>query len=277
MFPWVALRLNLKNSFSRKSGVSKSKNSPEIIISLTSMPSRIDKVYITIETLLQQSLKPDRVQLWLAKDEMSIDDLPETLLRQEKRGLEICWIDKSMRSYNKLVPSLEKNPESVIVTADDDVVYPRWWLKIIVDAWRENLDNIVAYRTKIIEKITEDKLAPYSKWSEKSGTFSSLAVFPTGVSGVLYPPGSLSPETLNREVFSELSPSADDVWFKAMSLLNETPCRRVFNKNKKWKNIIGTQEQRLSNTNNKGVPGERPNDIQLRKVFSRYELYDKLK
>ena len=42
-----------------------------ITISLTSFGSRIETVYLTIESLMQQSLKADRIVLCLAKDEFS--------------------------------------------------------------------------------------------------------------------------------------------------------------------------------------------------------------
>jgi len=49
-------------------------------------------------------------------------------------------------------------------------------------------------------------------------------IFPVGAWGILYPPGSLSPMIDRQEMFTELAPLNDDVWFKAMSLLQDVPC-----------------------------------------------------
>ena len=38
----------------------------KVIVSLTSFPARIDKVYLCINSLLRQSFKADKVILWLA-------------------------------------------------------------------------------------------------------------------------------------------------------------------------------------------------------------------
>ena len=51
------------------SGITKKKRGREVILSLTTIPDRITKTWITIESLLRQSCKPDQIILWLAEDE----------------------------------------------------------------------------------------------------------------------------------------------------------------------------------------------------------------
>lgn len=275
-FPFLEKKFKIQNKFIKKSGIRLEKRPCQLIVSLTSMPSRIDKIYITIETLLTQTVKPDRIQLWLGQDELSVDDLPDNLLRQQARGLEICWIDKTMRSYDKLIPALERHHDCIIVTVDDDVLYPPWWLEKLYDAWQENAESIICYRAKNIKMLAPERFAPYARWPNISGNAPAFDIFPTGSSGVLYPPGCLASEVLNKKAFTELSPTADDIWFKAMSLINGTSCRRVFAENKKWHSIPSSQAMSLSKHNNKGTPGERPNDIQLNNVWERYDLYKML-
>ena len=60
-----------------------------IIVSLTSFPERINTVWLTIVTLLSQTLKPKKVLLWLAKSQFEGIELPDNLKRLEKYGLEI--------------------------------------------------------------------------------------------------------------------------------------------------------------------------------------------
>ena len=65
------------------------KKGKRIIVSLTTIPSRIDKVWIPIECMMRQSCKPDKILLWLGKDEFRKVELPDRLKGLQKKGLEI--------------------------------------------------------------------------------------------------------------------------------------------------------------------------------------------
>lgn len=107
--------------------LNKQKRKEEIIVSLTSFPGRIHLVHKTIQTILLQSVKPDLVELWLAKEQFPNyeKDLPNELTNLIQYGLKICWCS-DYRSFKKLVPSLQEHPDAIIVTADDDVYYPQY-------------------------------------------------------------------------------------------------------------------------------------------------------
>jgi len=131
-------------------GVTREKRSPQIIISLTSYPGRIYDIHYCLYSLLNQSFKPDRLILWLSKEEFPDleEDLPSNILNLKKHGLEIKWTEKNFRSYDKLIHSLKEYPSDIIVTADDDLYYPNDWLERLY----ENYDgkNIVAHRAHLI-------------------------------------------------------------------------------------------------------------------------------
>ena len=77
----------------------------ELIISLTSYPARIKNVHKTTNTLLNQSLKANKVILWLAENQFpnKEQDLPSKLLAQTTKGLTISWYHKDIKSYKKLI------------------------------------------------------------------------------------------------------------------------------------------------------------------------------
>ena len=50
------------------------------------------------------------------------ENLPRDLLKLRSFGLTIDWCE-NLRSYKKLIPAIEKYPDDIIVTADDDVFY----------------------------------------------------------------------------------------------------------------------------------------------------------
>jgi len=84
---------------------------------------------------------------------------------------------------------------------------------------------------------------------------------------------SLNKEVFNQKTFLSICPLSDDIWFKSMGLLNNTSYRRVFNKNIFFPTINGTQVKNLTMEN----VDLKKNDIQLKKVFDKYNLYKKIK
>ena len=78
---------------------------PEIIISLTTYSLRIHNVYIALESLLNQTIKPNRIILWLAEEEFNEANLPISVLRLKERGVEIRFCE-DYKSYKKLIPTL---------------------------------------------------------------------------------------------------------------------------------------------------------------------------
>ena len=77
-----------------KKGIANRKRNRKIIVSLTNVPNRIESVWVTIESLLRQSYKPDEIILWIAQEEFQGVDIPSRLQEQTKRGLSIKYCKK---------------------------------------------------------------------------------------------------------------------------------------------------------------------------------------
>jgi hypothetical protein len=76
--------------------------------------------------------------------------------------------------------------------------------------------------------VTHDgHFATYSEWPMVLSPEPSFLVLPLGGYGVLYPPGSLNPVVGDRGLIRGLAPLNDDIWFKAMSLTRDVPCRAI--------------------------------------------------
>ena len=202
------------------SGVTEVKRSPELVVSLTTIPQRINTVHLTIESIFQQSTKPDAVVLWLDEDNFDEESIPWMLRKMEPRGLEVRFCE-DIKSYKKLVFTCEERPEAVIVTADDDLVYPSTWLEKLYKQHLEEPSCVICHRGHWVTLADSGELLPYQQWGmETQQAGPSYNIFPTGSGGVLYPPGSLNEQVANKELFRELSPTGDDIWFKAMTMLN---------------------------------------------------------
>jgi hypothetical protein len=181
-----------------------------LVVSLTSYPPRFAGLSATLAPLLVQSVKADRVVLWIAHGDIA--RLPSSVARLAGKGLEIRTTDDT-GSYKKIIPALAAFSGAFIATADDDAYYDRRWLGDLIDGWDGRRDQIVFHRGHRIRLDERGLPLRYQEWTMCiSGPQESVHNFPTGVGGVLYPPGSLAADVLDRRAFSTLCPNADDVW-----------------------------------------------------------------
>lgn len=200
-------------------GITTKKRKVKIIVSLTSFPARINIVDIVVKSLLMQSLKPDEIVLWLAREQFpdKENELPDQLLNLRKYGLTINWCD-DIKSYKKLIPSLRMYPEDIIVTADDDVYYERHWLKRLYLGYVKAPNYVHCHRiTKFYIQDNEYKM---KKGEFEVYPFPSYLHKLTGVGGVLYPPHILDQDVLDEEKCRKLAPTNDDIWFWLMAVRN---------------------------------------------------------
>jgi hypothetical protein len=205
------------------------KNSPEYIVSLTSYGKRLtDTAPYAIVSLLGQNVKPDKIILWVAHEDK--ENIAGILYGLVEKGLEIRFCE-DIRQYKKLIPALREFPDECIITADDDVYYPADWFEQLMTEHKKDPRKIVCHRANGIKVDNNHKLLPYRKWDpvidpsvyfapQSGGCHQPECIFPTGVGGILYPPKCFYKDILNRELFTELAPYADDIWFWAMAVLN---------------------------------------------------------
>lgn len=173
-----------------------------LVVSLTSYPARFPTLGRTLKGLTRQTVRPDHVVLWLAHGDAA-------LLPSGVRALAEVRETADTRSYKKIIPCLAAFPEATIVTADDDVYYHADWLEGLVAAH----DGAVTCHRG--HRITLDggRPRPYREWDwGVRGPTRSPLLFPTGCSGTMYAPGVFHPDVTRADVFTELSPTADDVW-----------------------------------------------------------------
>lgn len=244
-----------------------------VIVSLTSYGKKIQEVCLAIESLMQQTVKPNKIVLCLSEDFKG--KLPVIIQRQQKRGLEVLFCN-DVRSYTKLVPTLNKYPRSVIVTADDDIIYPMDFLEYLLSAYKNNPSKIYFYYGHTILMDKEGNPAPYKQWMQSPAKGSSIFNLPTGVDGILYPPYCFHEDVCREEIFLDLCPYADDLWFKCMSLLKGVECEcveRVEDVKSDFIHLDAADRYSLATINN----GQNMNDLQFEKLFHKYNLGEYLR
>ena len=233
--------------------------SAELVVSLTSYRPRFATLACTLSSLFSQSVKPDRVVLWIAEAERA--ELPPDVTSIPDLQIEFV---EDLRSYKKLVFALERFPDAFIATCDDDTFYPPTWLEELVDGYDPKAPTITCHRAHRVPAVSSGRIPPYLSWEwdvqDAAARRPSADLMPTGVGGVLYYPGCLHPAVTDRKLFIELCPDADDLWFfwqarRAGSLYRKVGDRFGLN------NWEGTQEQRLFNSNDHG------NDRQIERLL----------
>ena len=212
----------------REPGVTTQRHLPDrdITVSLTTFGPRVREVATAIESIMEQTMLPNRIVLWLSESmKQEHDMLPQSLCLLERRGLEIRYTH-DVGSATKLLPALRAFPDDVIITIDDDMMYDFDMIDRLVTAHRRFPQAVCAGRI--------DRIIPaddgtglrliYDKADDLYLTPSPIMQpMALGVGGVLYPPHSLHTDAFDTELMQRLAPKADDLWFKAMELLAGTP------------------------------------------------------
>lgn len=236
----------------------------KVIISLTSIPSRLSTLHLTIKSLLIQNVSFDKIILWLHYDLK--ESVPSALnnLQGEHFGIHYS---STTEPHRKLVETLKLLPDRYIVTCDDDMIYPKDWLSRLLESWQRAPDDIVAHMCRKM-RLENREFMPYRKWRGESKGESSPLTLALGWGGVLYPPGSLDARVLERDTYMRLSPHADDLWFKAMAMLKGTAVRKSVNPDPEPVPIIGSQSISLGKKN----IAEDMNREQLLALIEEYKL-----
>lgn len=256
-------------------GITKTKRKPRIIVSLTSFPERMYDIHYCLYSLLTQDCKPDEIILWLGENEFPERDfdIPNEVLKLKQYGLTIKFT-KDIKSYTKIIPALKEYPTDIIVTADDDIYYPKNWLKLLYEDYLQNPEYIICHRCR--RMVYENKeFAEYEKWkliNENSNDISYLNFF-TGVGGVLYPPNSLHKNVLKEEIFLDLCEFGDDIWLWSMAVLNHTKIKVANNHNSTELTYINpARERNLINEKTLWSTNitENHNNKQLDKIINKY-------
>lgn len=212
-------------AFYEKKRREKIKNIPRVkhdyVISLTSFPDRIKCTHFVIESLLDQTVSPKSIHLWLGADEFPTKTwLPSELLSLERFNVQIHFIPKTYNQYDKFMHNYMLNDEYPFVIVDDDVIYPQNSMESLVLLSKEYPQAVIANRCHLMNIDSTASALPYEEWSLEVATKEpNYCLFPTGAGGVLYPRSFLSfPLARNYLEALKHCPYNDDFWLKCCSL-----------------------------------------------------------
>ena len=198
----------------------------QVIVSLTSFPAAIPYAIGAIQSILNGSVLPDKIVLYLTASQFPEEKIPSKLtdLVEKNTIFEVRFYKENIRSYTKLIPALSDFPDDIIVTIDDDMHYAKHMLRRLLRLHRRYPNAIIGHRVRHLKPN-----APYNM-SKRYMNFRFLTKslrpkfenLQTGIGGVLYPPNSLKKEMLDSKLFMEMAPTTDDIWFWAAAVANGT-------------------------------------------------------
>lgn len=196
-----------------------------VIVSMTTFPARIDYVHLAIKSLLNQTVRPEKVILWLARTQFRDVEIPDKLKKLCQYGLEIKYCDEDILAHKKYYYTMQQYPDRIIVTYDDDIIYPEDSLEKLLKMHDQYPDAIICNRGREIG-IKDNAISSYQYWKVSGcvpAGYPSYRVMASTGAGTLYPPHCMPEETFDIEKIKLLALTADDLWMKVMSIRGQIP------------------------------------------------------
>jgi hypothetical protein len=236
------------------------------VVCLTSHGDRLESVFLAIESIGRGRQRPARLILWLEETEFTAAS-PTTLRNLVRRGLEIreCGRYGPHSKYFPYVIS-SRDDRLPLVTADDDILYPRYWLAELVAKWQLHPTEVHCFRARVM-KLMDDGIAPWTSFPKCRSVQASQFNIATGVSGIIYPSSMLDAALSLGGQFMNCTPHNDDIWLHAVALRTGTLVRQVRPRPKDFFIIPGSQAIRLGQENKRGR-----NDRQVIATYDNHDL-----
>ena len=193
-----------------------------IIVSMTTIPNRLERLKENLPSLLNQSYKFDKLVINI-DDNLSKEDYEQyESLKELDERIEINLSEAKWRSCNKLLPTLIRYPNDVVITVDDDIYYPVDSIKLLVEKWNENTDCIITHEINPIfiengyigYKNAFDVMLEQKEWGKY---FSNCCLFP--------PHCFDGSDLFDYDKMMECTKGLhDELWFWVNSTINGVQC-----------------------------------------------------
>ena len=239
----------------------------DVPISITSWMPRKDPLPLVLLSMIEQSLRPAAVHVWLCPEDQEMIEARHRDFFAE-HGVQFHEAD-NIGPHKKWLPLIESGHETPFVIADDDTYYPRDWFEALVNEGAEHPDEIIAHRCHQMKVDANHHPRPYAEWPRgvTGQKESSHSLFAVGCGGTLVRPAAIAEEFRSRELINKLCHRADDVWLKAAYIHSGYKVRKS-NYDFPSLDYPGTTQSGLAVTN----VDQGENDQQLQQVFQYFDL-----
>jgi hypothetical protein len=169
---WLPYDLAREYRLSRKSlramdeAWAKTKNRSDIVITLTTTPSRINLLDHTLKSLLDQSRPPGRIVLNLpaySAREQTAYVLPDRLKHLSCLDVQPC---DDLGPGTKLIPRLgSEAPDTPLLVLDDDRIYPHWLIERYEQAMKDHPEHALTMAGWVVpENLTDEPTTIRTSW-----------------------------------------------------------------------------------------------------------------
>jgi hypothetical protein len=220
------------------------------IVSLTTYGYRIKTVYYTICSLLDQEVNC-HICLWISIDERNNKWIKR--LERIDNSLFCIKFCNDLMSYKKFYYAVSEGDYNII-TVDDDVFYPKYFLKGLITSFEEtNKKFVCCYRARNIAFDANNSFKKYNQWNivytDGKKSLEAMNLLPIGVGGVLYPNDFFRKNVMDINGFQKVAPHGDDIWLRFAGVRNKYKVLLVPSKISNWITIPFSQKKALFKTN----------------------------
>jgi hypothetical protein len=240
--------------------------STSVIISLTSIFQRQHSLLNTLQSCIKQSFINellsnkyylDKIIINLSEDPYLLDtgftnklitnnQLLE-FINKHKDVIEINWVQNT-GPYRKLLSTVEKfwnDPEQIIITIDDDITLSEKFIQnLLLEYESNNWKACIAYRGHTMNwksfSESENNIKYYTPKSSPNPLIKcTLYNFSTNGAGTLWTPSMFQKHPSSKDLLfdydkiKELCPTADDIWYNFIRILNGIELCFINSKNRK--------------------------------------------
>jgi len=263
-----------------------------IIVTLTTIPSRIPYIQTTIDSILNQSLSPSKVELYIPREytQRSLGKIDDKYL---PTGCEVIYCDKDYGPATKILPALQRytDKDVTIIYCDDDRLYEKNWIKRLVSQSKNYPNDCITdegvdigwylfkeWHSKNRFRYRFFRILSLGIWRPKRSLHSkpdNLTDTAEGYGGNL-----IRPHFFPHEVFDipDVFWAVDDIWLSGMMTKNGIKIRRTEKKIRSLevsekKSNIAIKESALNTFVYKGYDREAANCLTVKYFMDNYNIW----
>lgn len=187
------------------------KSKRKVVISLTTIPSRIDKIKPTLISLMDSSRRVDEIQINIPYKTLKgyKYTIPKWLFKL--KNVKIYRVEKDYGPGTKLIPTLKReNKDTVIIVVDDDVIYGSRLIETYLNVFHEKHCALTTYGAFVTKNLSLkcENLPTFFRF--RKAQYVDLVM---GHNSFLVTPNMFSEDVFDYSDAPEEAKFVDDVWF----------------------------------------------------------------
>jgi len=227
----VRIRAAIRSALEHRFPPRLPRHRPQIVVSLTTSPTRISKIAPAIDSILNQQVQPDLIVL----------NVPHVFRRDGSRYRIPDWLASVPRlrihrtedwgPATKLLGTLEliRDPDAMIVTVDDDILYPDLLLRHLVRCSLRDPGSVWAVSAGLPDYDNQGGIRTDGHGIRPSRTHGQRVTMLEGFAGVIYRRRHLADDLFDLPGTCETCYLADDLVFSFYLAMRGIPIRVVRN------------------------------------------------